>query len=128
MRRAPLYRQFRRASVFGSIVTAGFVVVFALILIDWIRGTAPRIGADFTVFWTAMRLFDGVGYGVFYKASTLSELFPDRIHGVAQNIYAGHSPLAYLLFWPLSWLGHSPALLLFSLVNLGAWAGAVRLA
>ena len=73
MRRAPLYRQFRRASVFGAIVTAGFVVVFALILIDWIRGTAPRIGADFTVFWTAMRLFDGVDYGVFYKAATLSK-------------------------------------------------------
>lgn len=128
MFRKPIYRQFRRASVFSAIVLAGYLAVFLLILLDLWNGATPRIGFDFSIFYTALIDAKLHGTGVLFDF----DHFNEGHEGIAGQINAQKigvpSPVFYMLIWPFTKLPFGLALIAFMIANLLAWGAAIRLA
>ncbi|MEM7243461.1 MAG: glycosyltransferase family 87 protein [Pseudomonadota bacterium] len=127
MTRTPIYRQFRRALLFGVIVLMGYCVVFGGIFYDLMSGVIPRVGDDFSVFWQALHVAKTDGIAMIYDNTHLSALYAERFGGKPEGVFAAESPFYYLMSRHLGNMSYAWALLFFVGLNLYAWAIAIRL-
>ena len=127
MHRVPIYRQFRRALLFGVIVMLGYCAIFGAIFYNIFIGFEPRVGDDFSVFWQALHVVKTDGIARVYDNSNLSVLYAERFGGRPEGVFAAESPFYYLVSSHLGKMDYAWALLFFVGLNLNAWAVAIRL-
>ena len=127
MTRAPLYRQFRRALLFGVIVLVGYGLIFGSILYDIFLGETPRVGDDYSVFWQALHVVKTEGIARVYDNVNLSQLYAARFGGRPEGVFAAESPYYYLVSRHLGQMAYAWALLFVVGLNLYAWAVTIRL-